>query len=118
MALAVPCRLIVCTVLKNPLSLMLMVPVRVPEAVGTKYTFIVQVAPLASDDGQLSASLKSPVVVMLLMVNGPNALIVTGCGELVVPTLCKPNNRLDVVLFSALNAVMPRIRQLYWSATV
>lgn len=57
--------------LKKPLVLIVTFPVRLPEAVGTKYTYIVQVVPLASVDGQSSASLKFVLVEMLLMLTAP-----------------------------------------------
>src|SRR5580704_3553449 len=66
-----PVRFTVLTWLKKPLELTVTLPVRFPEAVGTKYTYIVQVVPLAIVDGQSSASLKFAVVEMLLMVTGP-----------------------------------------------
>src|SRR5579871_2377605 len=70
-ALPSPVKLTVLTWLKKPFVLMVMLPRRFPEAVGAKYTYIVQVVPLAIEDGQSSASLKFVLAGILLMVSGP-----------------------------------------------
>src|ERR1035438_3291869 len=57
-ALPNPVKLTVLTWLKKPFVLMVMLPLRFPDAVGTKYTYIVQIVPLAIVAGQSSASLK------------------------------------------------------------
>ncbi len=57
MALPSPVRFTVLVWLKKPLEVTVTFPVRFPEAVGTKYTYIVQMVPLAMLVGQLSASL-------------------------------------------------------------
>lgn len=71
-AVAAPVRLITTLELKNPLSLMVTVPVKVPLAVGLKMMFIEQLWPECGPLPQSSASENGPTeVTMLLMVNGP-----------------------------------------------
>ena len=64
------------------------VPDREPSAVGVNVTLIVQVALIATVPGQLLVCAKSPVVEMLLIVNGALLLFVsvTICGGVVKPT--------------------------------
>src|SRR5438270_11894925 len=70
-ALPNPFRFTVLVWLKKPLEFTVTLPLRFPEAVGTKYTYIVHVVPLAMLAGQSSASLKFVLVEMLLIVTGP-----------------------------------------------
>ena len=71
-------------------------PLRVPDAVGAKATLIVQLALPARADPQLSVLLKSPLVVMALIVMGVEAgfVRVMGWEALVVPTIWLPKSRL------------------------
>ena len=98
--------------LKKPLELMVTLPVRFPEAVGTKYTYIVQTVPLARVAGQSSASLKFVLVEMLLMVTAPWALRISVSGELVDPTAVSPNDMFPVLVPNAENAEIDRTRKL------
>lgn len=74
-------------------SLMLIIAVRTPEAVGEKITLIVQLPPAARLATQLSVSLKSPVVVSEATVVGFTEVKVTACGVLAEPRLMLPNCR-------------------------
>src|SRR3954454_7240654 len=65
MALPKPVMATELTALKKPLELIVILPRRLPELVGAKYTYIEQVLPLVRLAGQLSASLKLPLVAML-----------------------------------------------------
>ena len=73
------------------LSLTVTVPVRVPVAVGVKFTLIVQLLPAASEVPQLPspARTKSPLTVTLLIVKVvlPLLVRVESCAALVVPTV-------------------------------
>src|ERR1700722_5070169 len=62
MALPSPVTLTVLVWLKKPLVTIVTVPLLVPEPVGTKYTYMVQVVPLVRLAGQSSASLKPGLV--------------------------------------------------------
>src|SRR2546423_453115 len=78
-----------------PLSVTDSVPDWLPVRVGEKLTSMEQLAPTASDEpgvGQLLFWLKSPLVLMLLMVSGmlPLLVRVARCAELVVPTSWLP----------------------------
>jgi len=79
----VPVRLRVCG-LAPALSVMLIMPVRVPVAVGLNVTLIVQLAPAASDPPQLLLSAKSPLAVIPVIVNAafPVLLSVAVCAAL------------------------------------
>jgi hypothetical protein len=86
------------------LSLTVIVPGRVPVAVGVKVTSKVQLAPTASVKGvkgQLLVSEKSPVAVMAVMVRGtllvPLFVMVTARGELEVFRVVAGNVRLGGV---------------------
>ena len=111
-ALPSPVRFTVLTWLKKPFVLTVMLPVRFPEAVGAKYTYMVHVVPLAMLVGQLSASLKFVLVDMLVMLTGPNALRISVSGELVDPTAVSPNDMFPVLVPNAANAEMLRTRKL------
>src|SRR5579863_8609441 len=86
-----PARLTVCG-LPGALSVMVKVPVRLPEAVGTKLTSIVQLAPAASalvvEQLVPGATLKSPLAAIAVMLSGAAPLLVsvTPTAVLVVPT--------------------------------
>ncbi len=73
------------------LSLIVTVPVRVPVAVGVKFTLMVQLAPDASELPHVPApaKAKSPLMVILLMVRvlEPEFVRVENCVALVVPTV-------------------------------
>ncbi len=71
-------------------------PLRVPDAVGVKATLMVQLALLARADPQLSVLLKSPLVVMALIVSvvEPRFVRVMGWETLVVPTTWLPKSTL------------------------
>ena len=112
MALPKPLRFTVLTWLKKPLELMVTFPLRFPDAVGEKYTYIVHVVPFAMAEGQLSASVKFVLVEMLLMLTGPKALTTKVSGELVLPTAVNPKAMLLVLVLTAGNAVMLRTRKL------
>ena len=81
---------------------MLSVAVRVPAAAGVNITAIVQVPPAATDDPQVSASVKSeasaPVKARLDMVKLalPVLFKVTTCEELVTSSASFPKDRLVV----------------------
>src|SRR5215475_10439506 len=75
-AVPTPLTFTVLTALKKPLELMVTLPLMFPDVVGAKYTYIVQVLPLARLVGQLSASRKFELVEILLIWAGPNALTV------------------------------------------
>src|SRR5581483_2175306 len=70
------------------LSRILSVPVRVPVAVGSKVTLMVQLAPAPTELPQVLVCAKSPLVPMLVMLKEavPVFLRVTGRAELVVPS--------------------------------
>jgi len=89
-----------CTVCGLPcaLDVTVIMPIRVPDAVGTKLTFIVQLTPAARLPPQLPVSRKSPLGTMLLKVTRAPPLLVSviGWGWLVVPTNCWLKVRLDV----------------------
>jgi hypothetical protein len=70
----VPLRLTVCG-LFCALSMKVSAPVRVPEAVGVKVTFTVQVVPEANEAGQLLVCVKSPLTCTLLIVNAAFPLL-------------------------------------------
>jgi hypothetical protein len=83
---------------------MVIVPVRVPVAVGVKVTLKTQLWPTASVrgvKGQLLVSAKSPVAVMAVIVRGtllvPLFVMVTTCGELDVFRVVVGNVRLGGV---------------------
>ncbi len=89
-AVAVPVRLITCGF--PAVSVIVMVAVRVPRAVGVKLTVIAQLAPAATEV-QVLVSLKSPASVpesatleTVRLVMFPLFVIVTSCDTLVVPT--------------------------------
>src|SRR5579871_875606 len=111
-AVPTPLTFTLLTALKKPLELMVTVPLTFPEVVGAKYTYIVQVLPLAKLAGQLSASRKFELGEILLICTGPNALTVTVWGGLVVPTAVKPKAALAGLLATAGNAEMLRTRRL------
>jgi len=71
------------------LSVMLTAPVRVPVAVGVNVTLMVQEAPAATELPQVFVSAKSPLAVMLVMLNVPLPVLVSveDWGALVVPTI-------------------------------
>jgi hypothetical protein len=87
-AVPVPVRLTVCG-LPEALSVMLKVPVRVPEAVGVKVMLMVQLAPAATELPQLSVSAKSPLGEILVIVRAALPVLdsITVCAALVVPTV-------------------------------
>ena len=91
-AVPVPVRLTVCG-LPEALSVMLKVPVRIPEAVGVNVTLMVQLAPTATELPQVSVSVKSPLAEMLVIVRATLPVLdsVTVCAALVVPTVWPPN---------------------------
>lgn len=111
-ALPNPVRFTVLTWLKKPLVLTVTLPLRLPDAVGTKYTYMVHVMPLVMLVGQLSASLKFVLVDMLVMLTGPSELRISVSGELVDPTAVSPNDRFPVLVPNAGNAEMLRTRPL------
>src|SRR5215472_13335393 len=79
--------------LKSPDTVML--PVRVPRAVGVKVTLITQLVPGASEAPQVLVWANSPVAWMPLKVMGilPVLVSVSVCAALVVPTTWLPNVR-------------------------
>ncbi len=91
-AVPVPVRVTDCG-LSEALSVMLRVPVRVPEAVGVKVTLMLQLAPAATELPQVLVCVKSPlfVPVTAMLVRLSEALpvfeSVTDCAALVVPTV-------------------------------
>ncbi len=88
-AVPVPVRLTVCG-LPEALSVMLKVPVRVPDAVGVNVTLMVQLAPAATEPPQVSVSAKSPLAAILpVIVRAALPLLdsVTVCAALVVPVV-------------------------------
>ena len=94
-AVQVPLSAIACG---DPLALSLMeiVPVRAPVAVGIKVTDIVQLAETAIIPPQLLVAEKSPVAKIDVIVTGtcPVFASVTLCAPLVEPTCCDANVRL------------------------
>src|SRR5689334_17924169 len=78
--------------LAEPLSLMTNVPLRDPAAAGVNVTWIAQLAPTASDAGQLLVWLKSPLLLMPAIESAvvPVLLNVTVCVALGVPTVTLP----------------------------
>ena len=83
-----PVKLAVCGLLVA-LSLTVIVPVRVPDAVGVKSTLMSQLIPAAREVPQVSVAAKSPLAVMLEMVRfvAPVLDNVSVCERLVVPTV-------------------------------
>lgn len=96
-AMAVPVRLIRFGLL-GALLVMVMLPVRIPTAVGVNVTLIVQLAPAAKLLPQLFDETKSPLAVMLVStrVVVPVFVAATVCGRLVVPTVWLAKFRLLV----------------------
>jgi hypothetical protein len=88
----VPVREMLCG-LPEALSVTLMLPVRVPDAVGVNVTLITQFAPAASELPQVLASAKSPVAEIPVIVSAafPVLLNVTACLLLVELTVWFPN---------------------------
>src|SRR5690348_18361890 len=78
------------------LPVRVMLPVRVPAAVGLKVTVTVQEAPTATDE-QLLVCAKSPLAVTLETVAAvvPVLLTVTVCAALVEATMARAKDRLD-----------------------
>lgn len=78
-----------------------------PLACGVKVTLIVQLAPPASEAGQLLVSAKGWLVAMLLMLRLalPMFLNVTVWAALVVATSCGPKLRLEVLSETAAGAM-------------
>src|SRR5258708_17924176 len=75
--------------LPTALSVMMMIPLRVPTAVGVNVTWIVQLARPARLLPQLLVCAKSPLAAMVRLVSGRAALVlvsVTDCGALGEPT--------------------------------
>ena len=88
-AVPVPVRLTVCG-LPEALSVMLKVPVRVPDAVGVNVTLIVQLAPAATEPPHVSVSAKSALAAILpVIVRAALPVLdsVTVCAALVVPVV-------------------------------
>jgi hypothetical protein len=85
------------------LSVMVMVPVRVPPVVGVKVTEILQVAPVATLLLQVLVAAKSPEVVIDAMLKAawPELVSVMVCAELVEPVACAANVRLVGVSVAA-----------------
>ena len=89
LAVPVPVRLTVCGEFAA-VSVMVIEPVRVPDAVGVKVTFTVQFAPAFSVAGQVLVSAKSPLGAMEIVVpRAPEFVTVMGWLALVVPTACE-----------------------------
>ena len=86
-ATPVPVRLMVCGLLVA-VSLMVTVPVSVPEVVGVKSTLIWQLAPAARLDPQLFVSAKLALATRLLIVRLTVHVLVSvaDCEALLVPT--------------------------------
>jgi hypothetical protein len=82
--------------LLGPLSEIVIVPVRLPPAVGLKVTEIVQSPSALTVVPQVLVWEKSPLAVMLVMARlaVPTLVRVTVWGALVVPTICAPSVRL------------------------
>src|SRR5437879_590249 len=91
----VPIKLITCG-LPPALSVMMIVPARVPMAVGAKLILIVQLAPFGTLPPQLSVRVKSPLGSILVMVNVafPVLVSVTVFGALIEPSGCPSKVRL------------------------
>jgi hypothetical protein len=87
-AAPVPVRLTDCG-LPEALSVMLRVPVRVPDAVGVNVTLMVQLAPAATELPQVLVWAKSPLAEMLVRLSEALPVLesVTDCAALVVPTV-------------------------------
>ena len=85
----VPLRVIVCGPVMSP-SVITIVPVRFPLAVGVNFTSRLQEDFGPSDVPQLLFTEKSPLATMVAMTNPAEAgfVIVMICGGLVVPTAC------------------------------
>jgi hypothetical protein len=84
---AAPDKLITCG-LPATLSVTVMLPVRLPVALGVKVTDIVQLPPAVTEFPQVFVSLKSPEAVMLLMVTTALPIFTrfVVCAALVVPS--------------------------------
>ena len=80
------------------LEVMLRVPVWVPVTVGAKVTVTLQLAPVASDAGQVLVSVKGPLTVMpeIERADDPLLVMVTVPGSQVWFT-CVPGNTSEVV---------------------
>jgi hypothetical protein len=106
-----------CTVCGLPCALVITVimPVRVPAAVGEKLTFIVHFAVAAKLAPQLLVSRKSPLGTMLSKVTRapPSLVSVIGWAWLVVPTNCWLKVRLDVEKDRLGNTPVP-VRLTVW----
>jgi hypothetical protein len=91
-ATPVPLRLMLCG-LPDALSVIVIVPVRVPLAVGVNVMLMLQLPPAGSELPHVFASAKSPVAAMLVIfsVAEPVLVSVTDWAALVVPT-CWPEN--------------------------
>src|SRR5208282_4230949 len=100
------------------LSLMVILPLRVPVAAGVNVTEIVQLRPGATTPTQLSVSVKLPAATMLDTVMAPPEFVsVMSCAALVTPTAVAGNVRLaGDALAEGWNCTR-RIRLLISSAT-
>lgn len=76
-----------------------MLPVRVPDEVGVKVTWMAQVPPFAATVAQLLVCAKSPVAWMLAIVRAPLPVLVTVmvCALLFVPTVRDAKLRLEAL---------------------
>src|SRR5713226_7348650 len=96
----VPLRDTVCGLLAA-LSVIVTLALRLPAAVGVKVTLMLQEALTPKLAGQLLVWAKSPafvpvtVILAMLSVTVPLLVSVTGCAELLVPTVWLPNVRLE-----------------------
>src|SRR5260370_9051623 len=84
----IPVRLTDCG-LPEALSVMLRVPVRLPDAVGVNVTLMVQLAPAATELPQVLVWAKSPLAETLVRFSEALPVLesVTDCAALVVPTV-------------------------------
>ena len=91
------------------MSVMLKVPVRVPEAVGVNVILTVQLAPTATEPPQVLVSAKSPEAEILEMVRAalPVLETVTVCAALVVPTVWLAKVRVDGVTVAVVVGATP-----------
>ena len=104
--------------LPEALSTKVRVPERAPVAVGVKLTLIVQDADAANVAPQVDDMEKSPlgVIDVMLSVAFPVFCRVTGCEELVVPTVVLPNVKLLglIVAIGAAGAVPVPVKETVW----
>src|SRR5579864_199650 len=114
-AVPVPVRLTVCG-LFAALSVKVIVPVRVPVAVGVNVTLIVQLPPMATRLPQVFVCPKSPLGTILEMLSAavPVFVSVSVCAALVAPTVVPPAPALNVAMTDVRASAAEEVAVAVW----